>query len=136
MVWWTWSTPSLPSLTGPLWPGVATPDRVLFTGQIELNCILKLNWKCLKQNYYIAVWTILLISKSCWRLLKPKRLTSTLHHNKFTYLDYSVFLLSLTVISIKMDLALNNLEWLICRKTKTKQTKLMHIYIYIYIYLL
>ena len=37
---------------------------------------------------------ILLISKSRWWLLKPKRLTLTLHHNKFTYLDYSVFLLS------------------------------------------
>ena len=42
----------------------------------------------------ITVWTIFLISKSWWWLLKPKHLTSTLHHNKFTYLDYSVFLLS------------------------------------------
>ena len=29
-----------------------------------------------------------------WWLLKPRSLMSTLHHNKFTYLDYSVFLLS------------------------------------------
>ena len=36
----------------------------------------------------------LLISKSWWRLLKPKRLTWDIHHNKMTYLDYSVFLLS------------------------------------------
>ena len=38
-----WSTPSLTSLTGPLWPGVVAPDRVLSIGPIELNCILMLN---------------------------------------------------------------------------------------------
>ena len=43
------------------------------------------------QQASIAIWTIL-ISKSWWWLLKLKRLTSTLHHNTFTYLDY-VFLL-------------------------------------------
>ena len=46
----------------------------------------------LSQQASIAMWTIL-ISKPWWWLLKPKRLTSTLHHNIFTYLDY-VFLLS------------------------------------------
>ena len=30
------STPLLPSLPGPLWPGVVTPDRILSMGQIEL----------------------------------------------------------------------------------------------------
>ena len=38
------STPSLPSLTGLLWPGVVAADRVLSMGQIELNCVLMLNW--------------------------------------------------------------------------------------------
>ena len=37
------STPSLPSLSGSLWPGVGAPYRVLSMGQIELNCVLKLN---------------------------------------------------------------------------------------------
>ena len=37
------STPLLPSLPGPLWPGVIALDRVLSMGQIELNCILMLN---------------------------------------------------------------------------------------------
>ena len=37
------STPLLPSLPGPLWPEEVAPDRVLFMGQIELNCILMLN---------------------------------------------------------------------------------------------
>ena len=31
-------------LLGPLSPGVVAPDRVLFMGQIELNCIIMLNW--------------------------------------------------------------------------------------------
>ena len=46
----------------------------------------------LSEQASIAMRTIL-ISKSWGWLLKPKRLTSTLIHNKFTYLDY-VFLLS------------------------------------------
>ena len=37
------STPSLPSVPDPLWPGVVAPDRVLSMGQIELNCVLMLN---------------------------------------------------------------------------------------------
>ena len=31
-----WSTLSLPSLPGSLWPGVVAPDRVLSQGQIKL----------------------------------------------------------------------------------------------------
>ena len=43
-LWGIWSTPSLPSLPGPLWPGVVAPDRVLSMGKIELNGVLMLNW--------------------------------------------------------------------------------------------
>ena len=35
-LWGIWSTPSLPMLPGPLWPGVVASDRVLSVGQIEL----------------------------------------------------------------------------------------------------
>ena len=38
-----WSTPLLPSLTGPLLPGVVAPDRVLSIGLIELNWVITLN---------------------------------------------------------------------------------------------
>ena len=38
-----WSTPSLPLLSGPLWPRMVTPDRGLSIGQIDLNCVLMLN---------------------------------------------------------------------------------------------
>ena len=34
----------LSSLTSLLWPGVVAPDRVLSMDQIELNCVLMLNW--------------------------------------------------------------------------------------------
>ena len=40
----TRSTPSLPSLPGLFWPGVVASDRALSVGQIELNCVLMLNW--------------------------------------------------------------------------------------------
>ena len=48
--------------------------------------LLLLSWQA-----SITVWTILMISKSSWRLLKPKRLTLALHHNT-SNLDYSDFL--------------------------------------------
>ena len=43
-LWGMQSTPSLPSLPGALWLGVVAPDRVLSMGQIELNCVIMLNW--------------------------------------------------------------------------------------------
>ena len=42
-LWGMRSTSSLPSLPGPLRPGVAAPKRVLSMGQIELNRVLMLN---------------------------------------------------------------------------------------------
>ena len=68
-----WSTPLLPLLPGPLWPGVVAPDMVLSMSQIELNSVLMLNW---------IAW------------------------NK--------------TVCIKMDLVLNDLQWLMCHKSKPK----------------
>ena len=42
-LWEMQSNPSLPSLPGPLWPGVIAPDRSLSMDQIEPNCVLMLN---------------------------------------------------------------------------------------------
>ena len=39
-LWQMRSTPSLPSLPGPLWPGVVAPDRALSMGLIELTAFL------------------------------------------------------------------------------------------------
>ena len=52
-LWRIQSTFLLPLLPGPLWPGVIAPDRVLSMGQIELNCLLMLNWIVLKNCFYI-----------------------------------------------------------------------------------
>ena len=49
--------PFIVSLPGPLWLEVVAPDRVQAMGQIELNCLLMLNW---------IVWNgIVLTSKLC-----------------------------------------------------------------------
>ena len=42
-LWGMQSAPSLPSLLGPLWPGVVAPDRVLSMGKTKLNCVFMLN---------------------------------------------------------------------------------------------
>ena len=39
------STPSLPSIPGPIWPRVVAPDKGFSMGQIKkLNSVLMLNW--------------------------------------------------------------------------------------------
>ena len=58
------SIPLLLSLPGPLWPWVVAPDRVQSMAQIELNCVLMLNWmflnrtvftfNCVQKNLYIS----------------------------------------------------------------------------------
>ena len=42
-LWGMRTTLLLPSLPGPLWLGEVAPDRALYMGQIELNCVLMLN---------------------------------------------------------------------------------------------
>ena len=42
-LWGMQSTPSLPSLPGPLWPRVVTPDKDPINGLNRTNCILMLN---------------------------------------------------------------------------------------------
>ena len=72
-LWEMQSTPLLPSLPGPLWPGVIAP--IYGPNRTKLCTYGKLN--CLKENCFLY----------------------------------------------KMDLALNNLQWLMCHKTKPNQTK-------------
>ena len=42
-LWGMWNYSSLSSLPGLLWSGVATPDKFLFMGQRELNCVFMLH---------------------------------------------------------------------------------------------
>ena len=43
-LWGMWSTPSLPLLPGPLWPGVVAPDKGPIYGLNRINSILMLKW--------------------------------------------------------------------------------------------
>ena len=43
-LWGMRSNPSLISLPSPLWTVMEAPDKVPSIGQIELNCVLMLNW--------------------------------------------------------------------------------------------
>ena len=51
--WEMQSTPSLPLLPGPFRPGVVAPDRVQSMSQIELNCVLTLNWIVFNRSVYM-----------------------------------------------------------------------------------
>ena len=53
-LWGMRNAHSLPSLTGSLWPGMVTPDMVLSMCQIELNCVLILNW--IAKNETVFAW--------------------------------------------------------------------------------
>ena len=64
-LWRMPSTPLLPSLPGPLWPGVVAPDRVLSTGQIELSCVLILNWIAWNRTVYMYKM-YLALNKHTW----------------------------------------------------------------------
>ena len=57
-LWGMQSSSSLPSLLGPLWAGVVTHDRVLSMGQIELNCVLMLNWIAWNGTVLMLNWTV------------------------------------------------------------------------------
>ena len=64
-LWGMQSTPSLPSLPGPLRPRVLAPDRVLSIGQIELNCVLMLNWIVWNRTVF-DIGTVLMLNWIVW----------------------------------------------------------------------
>ena len=89
-------TPLLPSLSGPLWPGVVTPDRVLSMGQIEQNWIA---W-----NRTVLTFKLHTLDRlNCWIRLFTLCVKKKKKKKKSTEL-FEIELL----ICIEMDLALNN----------------------------
>ena len=54
-LWGMQSTLSLPLLPGPLWPGVVAPDRVQSMGQIELKCVIMLNWTAWNRSVFVCL---------------------------------------------------------------------------------
>ena len=69
-LWGMRSAPLLPLLLGPLWPEVVAPDRVLSINQMELNCVLMLNWIVWNRTVltFNCVWTktILILNWIVW----------------------------------------------------------------------
>ena len=64
-LWGMWDNPSLPLLSAPLWPGVLTLDWVLSMDQIELNCVLMLNWM-LETELFWYLNCILMLTWNVW----------------------------------------------------------------------
>ena len=64
-LWGMLSTSSLPSLLGPLWARVVAPDKVLSIGQIELNCLLILNWIIWNRTVF-DIETVLMLNWIAW----------------------------------------------------------------------
>ena len=96
-LWRMQCTSSLPLLPGPLNPGVVAPDRVLSMGQIELNCVLMLNWIVWKTtaNMYKKRFCIK------WPTMVDMPLNQTkLTLSKTSYLELSLKRTSLVNISI------------------------------------
>ena len=93
-IWGIQSTPSLPLLPGPFWPGVVVPDRVLSMGQNTINYMYEhiTDVKLGTKNSLGSFKNI--INKMCLQI---------------TYLIYMYL----------EDLALNSLQCLICHKTQT-----------------
>ena len=75
-LWGIWSIHLLLSLPGSLWSGVVAPDRVLSISQIELNCVLMLNWIVwigTVSTFNSVYWPVGWVSKIhrlplCWRI--------------------------------------------------------------------
>ena len=68
--WGMCSTPSLPSLPGPLWPRMIAPERVLSIAQIELDSVLEIElfleiataYLCLTELLEITLFWYLAVS--------------------------------------------------------------------------
>ena len=80
MLWGMRSTPLLPSLPGPLWPGVVAPDSVLYICQIEQFLVLKLYlcWtKLFEIELFIRIKMDLVFYNLQWLIFhkfKPKQI--------------------------------------------------------------
>ena len=112
-LWGMWSTPSLPSLPGPLWLRVVVSIKVLSLGQIEpLNHLL----------YRMQIKPLLFDNNTWNNLTVCKQMSSSSFKN--CYLTKYSFTNHIYLVYVyKQDLALNNQKRLICRKTPTNQPK-------------
>ena len=112
--------------------------KYFFTCQTRSNDFWIMNAMCTFMYLFVVYFSFApVISASIHRYVnyfviqvlmmvtETETLTSTLHHNIFTYLDYVLFCNLHFVYVYEKDLALNNLQRLICNKTKPNQTNLI-----------
>ena len=64
------SSPSLQLFSGPLWPEVVAPDRVLAMGEIGINCVLMINYIVYKELFIFIKIDLALNNIHC--LMCPK----------------------------------------------------------------
>ena len=112
----------------PLWPRVVAPDRALSMAQIELNCVLRLNW---------ITWNRTVLTFNCVFMINWTVWLNWIAWNRNVFDNQTVYsclteLFELELIiklCIKMDLALNNLKSLICHKTQTTNSVFIYIWL-------
>ena len=114
------TTPSLLLLPASRWPGIVAPDKVLPMSQMELNCVLMLNWivwdrtilkfNCVNKKSYIYTKLNCLKLLSKWLNLAFNDLKRVdISQNKTTNtLSLSKTTSQITISSIQMGL---NREW-------------------------
>ena len=111
-LWGMWSTPSLPSFSDTLLPRVVAPDRVLSISQKEQTM-------CANKWLILNLW---LLCSNTWNHLTVCKKKSS---GSFKNVIYKIYKMCLQIIYLiymnKEDLALNNLQWLICHKTQPNQ---------------
>ena len=113
-IWRIWSTPSLPLLSDPLWPGVVAPDRVPSMGQIDQTVY--------KQMTNVKLWLVEQYLKLFNCVQKRAQACLKMLSTKCVYKSYII-----SISMYKEVLALDNLQWLACHKTQPNQTKPMNI---------
>ena len=103
------STPSLLSHPYPHCPGVVPPDRVLSMGQIELNCVLMLNWNVGNRTvFYIE---IVYLCKTKLIEIELFLILNWIVWNRTVFYIEIVYLCKTKLIEIELFLILNWIVW-------------------------
>ena len=109
------SAPSLPSLPGPLWPGVIAPDRVQSMCQIELNGVIMLNWIV----WIRTVFDIETVHKQNWIVWNRTILTFNCVWTKtILILNWIVWIRTVWLIWIAWNRNVFELNWVLIFKLR------------------
>ena len=83
----------MPSLPGPLWPGVVAPGRILSMDQIELNLVITLNWIVWNRMIYMYKngFGINNLQWLIWHKTNPNQIFELLIDSTFRQTDFKTF---------------------------------------------